>query len=603
MINKEVYKSEDAKETISKNEIFSADRVDTIVTAPVDRSESERGIENNAKSEIETGERLEKIRKELGINAGENKEVYIRIEALIKKMSLPFNDPKIDKKRQELLLGTEEKMNKIIEELEKNDNETAAVKEERKSLVEKIEQLIALKDEKEKELKLLKTEAQEYVDKTKPPIIRVSTKERLARAKGITQYFNKKETHSPLFEEYGFGGNVDNARSGFNEAQKKDDEINRIDGEFDSTRTRITVIDDLDLGELEKYRQEKLKLIEIYIEWEKESLKILETEQRHIDERKERLRELKELLVTLLSQKEEKPININPLVAEKQKVAQERSERNIINTLDSFLRYASNGNLEKVGIKSEIEAIEKLREELKKVQKSASIMINVSSERLPKVLEDGKFKSTLELPLEYQRDKPDYGEYRVAAEKYLGVHASGTENDPFAIVGALASKNGYDESHGAADPGSYGRIFVNLKPEVLNRCVFVDGDSIVESSFYGDVPGSEPGLNKKDAMIAKAMRNIVDEADGRMGQELKYVEAEILGGVSLNDIESINIPITEFLEEYNKTMQETQRGGKQPILGMENRSRYFREYYEKSKKLAEDIKSRFPQYAHLIKEI
>lgn len=606
-MSKEIYKSKDSKEAVSKNEVFGAERIDAALAVPIDRSESERGIEMSAESEIETGDRLEEIRKELGLDAGENKEVSIRIEVLLKKMSLPFDDPEIDKKRQELFLRTEEELNKIIEELAKKDNEITGIKGERKSLAEKIEQLKVLKGEKEKEIELLRREAQEYIDKTKPPIIRRSTKERLARAKGIIQYFDKKGTYNPLFEGYDFGGSIDSARSGFDEAQEKDNKIYQADGELDSARIRITSIDELDLGRLEESRMKVSKKIEDRIAGNNDNLNRLVDEQKSLDERKERMLRINEILLTLVPPKKEKSVELSPRIKEQQKTTQERSERNIADLLDGFLRRADFGHLVDRKINNSTEALEKLRKEVKKVQESASVTVNMKEGRLLKILKDGRFKSTLEIPWK-EKDKKGapsveyYERTRIATEQSLGIHASGTEDDPFAIVGALASDNGYDEFSGAAR--NYGDVFIKLKSAVLDRSVFINGDTIHEVSRHSDSQ-IKSGLDKDAAMIAKAIRNI--EGDGartQAGDHTSIIEVDVLGGVKVDEIESINLSSPEkFLEEYNVIYKKIRSASGKERLVLEERAKEKNAQYSERKKLIEKIRTEFPQYVNLINVI
>ncbi len=148
---------------------------------------------------------------------------------------------------------------------------------------------------------------------------------------------------------------------------------------------------------------------------------------------------------------------------------------------------------------------------------------------------------------------------------------------------------------------------MKLKPEVIDRSVFVNGDSIAEKDRSGAPKEKleEPGLDKKAALLAKAMRNIENKTENRMGQFLEYIEANILGGVKMDYIESINIKSpAKFLEKYNKTLEELKiKPLKESLDTIRYRANYEYECYKKSKKLIEGVKEKFPQYAHLINEV
>ena len=176
--------------------------------------------------------------------------------------------------------------------------------------------------------------------------------------------------------------------------------------------------------------------------------KALEEYQKLETEKKENYEKVKLILGNLIPEKMEPLENIDPKILEKQKVTKERSEKNIVEDLSYFLGRVELGKYKKAGITNKEEAVQKLKEEIEQVQKSFSVTINLHEDNLLRFLESGRYKSTLELPEKLKRVGETvwtYEQHRIETEKNIGVYASGTEKDPYAIVGAVASENGHDE--------------------------------------------------------------------------------------------------------------------------------------------------------------
>lgn len=158
-----------------------------------------------------------------------------------------------------------------------------------------------------------------------------------------------------------------------------------------------------------------------------------------------------------------------------------------------------------------------LESEVEKVRRTWGITLNLDFDTLVKVLrESGRFKSRHEL------GRGSSGDARDEVEQLLGIKAAGTPEDPHPIYGTLTSENGSDEDWGGSS--RYGDCFVKLRNErVVDRTVYAYGDSNFDMM-----------MSNESALVAKAVNN-------RYG-DFEYIEAEILGGVSSNDIESINLP-------------------------------------------------------------
>lgn len=609
----ERYKPKDTRETTPRVESFDAVGVGIAVAEPIDRMAIEQHIEDHAESEIETSERLEEVRQEIGLERDEDREITIRAEALLKKLEIPFDDEGVDKKRRELLEKARKDIETNLKKLMEIADGISSGRREGERLAGAIRESEAQRAYCENELARLRKEAEEYIDKTKPPIIRKSTKEKLARAEGVIQYSREREfAREHRVSGLGFTYNKsdkyrESARGGFEDAKSSGDGIDRFEGHLGREVSQAKA-GEIEMSQLEESQTKTLARLEDIVRIYGDELESLKPLQEWADERKERLRVIKELFESLLPQMMDEPAKPDPLIAERQKVTQERSEGNILRYMDEFLVWAEEGRLVNIGIKNETEGIGRLREEVKRVQESASVTINLSGDRLPAILKDGRFKSTLELPWKEKsvkgaRDTTAYERDRIETEKSLGIYTQGTEEDPYTIVGSLASDNGYDEFYGGAN--SYGDVFVRLKPSAMDRSIFVNGDSVHEVARHGD-SSIKPGLGKEAAMIAKAIRNI--DKDGMLIQgiaHLKVIEAGILGGVKMDDIESINFrsPI-RILEEYDQKIKEA--NAHPPGRGRERLkevAKELRDSYESTRRCLENTRAKFPQYAHLIKEV
>jgi len=178
-----------------------------------------------------------------------------------------------------------------------------------------------------------------------------------------------------------------------------------------------------------------------------------------------------------------------------------------------------------------------LEERRNEVEKTRRVSINMTWENFKKVLESGRFKSSWEI----HNRGDSYDLTRDQVERWMGIRAKGTKNDPHPIYGALWCQNGRDEKLGGSG-GSYGPIWVLLKNETIkSRTSFVFGDS------FGGYKNNL--FNWHDGATAKTILNL-------KGNAPRYVEAQILGGVTLDDIESVNINLSSGLfipkEEFER---------------------------------------------------
>lgn len=559
----------------------------------VDRLRIELDIDIQKEREVKRQKEIENVRQELGIEKEENKEIFREADVLFKKLTIPFSDGIVDKKRKELLKETQEIINPNLKSLEEKKIRSLDIEKEREELLEKTRNLEIQKVEKEKEMQTLKNEAQEYIYKTKPPIIRTSTKEKLARAKEIIKSTSK--------------------------------EIKEIINLIDDIRIETSSINslsakkDLELIEINRISRLKITDIEFSIKEKSSKLELLKNEQEKVDKNKEMENFTDEALKMLSQETTETDLEINPLIKEKQRLANENSNRNIKKIIFDFFNDSSFEKLPKE------EVLKALKLEVEKVRESAAITINIGKDSLSKTLNTGRFISTFDVPIEDNKRSQSYLYDRKMTEESMGVYSKGTEADPYTIVGAMASDNGYQEIYGGAS--FYGEISVKLKPEVLDRCVYYNGDSMGTNAGQARSK-KEDALdflyNKEDSVILKAIRNIKDkEYFSSAGKEFMpgeglndYLEAEILGGVRIEDIESINIPLLSAKRKLEETKLAYPSDKKikhwQKINNDESKSgEEIKQFliiqcqydYQKIQDSIVEIRKKFPQYASLIKEV
>lgn len=177
-----------------------------------------------------------------------------------------------------------------------------------------------------------------------------------------------------------------------------------------------------------------------------------------------------------------------------------------------------------------IEKREKLEKSAQTIFHSQRVAINIGKDTLISIMQSGRFKSAFELEKQPSDKGNTYKQDRDRWERKADIRMRGNEKYPHPIYGGLYCSNTKDEKVGPAP--FWGEIFVVLKTEqVKDRTTFSYGDSNYETMMMWD-----------DAAYAKAILN--DQKDE------EYVEAQIHGGVSIEDIESVNIP--SHIEESAK---------------------------------------------------
>ena len=218
------------------------------------------------------------------------------------------------------------------------------------------------------------------------------------------------------------------------------------------------------------------------------------------------------------------------------------------------------------------EALERIKEEVEKVERTKFIAVGRKEKGLRGLLEEGKLRCIWDFSEEERRKKArnimddvGYVYKREQAEKSLGIWG---ENPISSILG---SENSRDE-FGA--PRQYGEYLVVLKDEAYDRSIFTESDSM--NPYWMIEPlrpkGSEERhdvvnrrLISKHASIAKALFN-----DFRFNpstksyyfpstqeNNLEYIEALVCGGVKLEDVKEIVVrDIDKVPEDIKKILEE-----------------------------------------------
>jgi len=252
---------------------------------------------------------------------------------------------------------------------------------------------------------------------------------------------------------------------------------------------------------------------------------------------------------------------------EKLRVEQESSEKQKeknnpgIKKRWEHIRQISGENIEKIFKNLDIDTIEQrnlLNTEGSRLKEQARISIAMPTFGFMGFLREGRFRSNSEgggilSTGKLQRFLSRFlGEERkqLKAEKKMGIIPKMTKEDPPIIYGAL-----YDEEKpdGTVIYGQF-RCFLK-KDRTRSRTIFTYGDSFGPKGreWNTDFP-----IVWDEAIKARAAMNLNDDE-----YKGSYVEAQIMGGVTMEDIEEIHIPegaieelsyynISEVLDEVSK---------------------------------------------------
>ena len=196
------------------------------------------------------------------------------------------------------------------------------------------------------------------------------------------------------------------------------------------------------------------------------------------------------------------------------------------------------------------EFLRKANENLKNFTDKLGIEINAPSGVLKKILQDGKYQSVFEVG-------GGVGDIGGGVDKWYLEFRDKTEKINFGpdvvnrrpVYGSMVGPNW---NSGAS---SYGDVIFVLKPSVRSKSTVTFGDTLNQSGNIIASPIDNPDLYSV-YVTEKSNQRYRDVYDGRMDDVTReYVEVQIHGGVSMDEIEEVRYP--QYLEETGLVDQET----------------------------------------------
>ena len=188
--------------------------------------------------------------------------------------------------------------------------------------------------------------------------------------------------------------------------------------------------------------------------------------------------------------------------------------------LTTPLPHDKEGLKQALGVDSD-EQLEGLAWMAEQARDSTRITVNRRTRRLDDILTSGRLISAVE---KGEGTSPSRGDH----EQRRGMVQ---EDEQPLIYGYLRDPSNSEYEHRNA--GAYGGLTITLKPEVIGRSTFTDGDSMV---------GRHEMRSFDDALLLEQRRLQVEQTSQKIGG---YTEAQIHEGVTLADVESISVPISQ----------------------------------------------------------
>lgn len=180
------------------------------------------------------------------------------------------------------------------------------------------------------------------------------------------------------------------------------------------------------------------------------------------------------------------------------------------------------------------EQAEAARTNAEAMKPSARVAVRLPRFAFDEMVKDGRYRTAVETGYSHGANHGQdehwmkrYITARCQAESVLGIAPE--EGEPPIVYGYLDQEGG-DHAERA---GLYGNLALILKPEVAKRSTFTIGDSM-----KGNM---EPvGYSLDEAVVAEEAESIKSFSQG-VGQE--YIEAQVLGGVSMDDVEGVVLTV------------------------------------------------------------
>jgi len=169
------------------------------------------------------------------------------------------------------------------------------------------------------------------------------------------------------------------------------------------------------------------------------------------------------------------------------------------------------------------------------IKKTFGVVINMPFINLVDVIRSGKYVQKRELPATGEGGPIGGNDVslRTVFEMCTQMYAKGTDKDPFPPYGSATS--GGKETTNRADARGYGSVYLKLKKDTIkDRTTFCYGDSLRQKLG----PNSLTGWDEAQMLLAFNWFNVSSKEFMH-----QYVEAQIHGGVRLQDIAEIGIVI------------------------------------------------------------
>jgi len=206
---------------------------------------------------------------------------------------------------------------------------------------------------------------------------------------------------------------------------------------------------------------------------------------------------------------------------------------------------------------------------LRNATEDADVFIAVRSPDLKKILADGKFKNSLESG---QGSFATIAEDRVDLERNVfGITADVADHDAFPKYGFLSESSMTDEQMVGA---GYGDVFVKLKKDVRKRTTFTVGDSFNGNISQNDriTPATSLANPKPDPLLrmvdernewgtqryiedVEVAQSINDIASLKIAGNANYIEAQVFGKLSTDDISEIFVSSKKTAESIKKALK------------------------------------------------
>lgn len=197
------------------------------------------------------------------------------------------------------------------------------------------------------------------------------------------------------------------------------------------------------------------------------------------------------------------------------------------------------------------EAREKIAEYVDKVRQDGTVMIASKPEAAVKILSDGRVKSQFEV----NRSNGAYDKYGRAKweSRGLDVHP-GLQPDQRPVYGYVGTV-----SKTPAGPKQYGDIRFELKPDVKDRTSMTVGDSLSTRAKPIPMTGQETTQQQAFRAVTKWQMDSASQGTGTLAEleQRTYNEAQIMGGVSSDDIAAMWVP--SYSAEYADAISAAQK--------------------------------------------